>query len=141
MIGGGRGAGGVQKSFSRNIPIWGHWMLITRKTCQIFVFRQSHFQSRRGRQLEVSYNGREIYGEEIVFCSNTFFLALSVSDHKHIHMRPLSTEKKRESLLRIWFEHDKLRKFYFDLISNSIIMDLTVFLLSLVRLEIHNNQS
>ena len=69
-------------------------MLITRKTCQIFVFRQSHFQSRRGRQLEVSYNGREIYGEEIVFCSNTFFLALSVSDHKHIHMRPLSTEKK-----------------------------------------------
>ena len=97
-----------------------------------------------GQQLEVSYNGREIYGEEIVFCSNTFFLALSVSDHKHIHMRPLSTEKKGKA----YYEFDlnatnylKHRKLYFDLISNSIIMDLTVFLLSLVRLEIHNNQS
>ena len=54
-----------------------------------------------GRQLDVSYIGREMYGE-IVFCSNAFFRELSVSEYcpTITHTRPLSTEK-RESLLRI----------------------------------------
>ena len=75
-----------------------------------------------GRQLDVSYIGSEMYGE-IVFCSNAFSHELSVSEYcPTIHMRPLSTEKKRKA----YFEFDlnsanylKHEKLYFDLIPNS----------------------
>ena len=56
-----------------------------------------------GRQLDVSYIGREMYGE-IVFCSNAFFHELSVSEYCptiNTYICDPYRRKKRESLLRI----------------------------------------
>ena len=77
-----------------------------------------------GRQLDVSYIGREMYGE-IVFCSNAFFHELSVSEYCPT-INTYICDPYRRKKGKAYYEFGlnatnylKHKKLYFDLIENS----------------------
>ena len=78
-----------------------------------------------GRQLDVSYICREMYGE-IVFCSNAFFHELSVSEYCPTINTYICDPYQRKKKRKAYYEFDlnsanylKHEKLYFDLIPNS----------------------